>query len=248
MSEPEPIEHGPNSQTGADNPTGAPNQLGKLTSKSLTAAPTPGSKEQTMDSSVGKQPRPSTVTDHQRPNQEGYWLARCREGDQAAYQHLLRPHLAGLLSLSHRYCRDPHWAEDLVQETLVRAFKGLPAFRGDSALRTWLFRILVRLASEPARWQRSMPTESLGDLDVPDHYDGNQAEQDAIARELQDRLDEAMERLTHRQRTALHLRAVEGMDYAAISGVLACSATAARMHVLEARRKVLSRVKEHLDS
>ena len=56
-----------------------------------------------------------------------------------------------------------------------------------------------------------------------------------------------MERLTWRQRTALHLRAVEGLDYAAISSVLACSAVAARMHVLEARRKVMARVKEHLD-
>ncbi|MFT7534314.1 MAG: RNA polymerase sigma-70 factor (ECF subfamily) [Hyphomicrobiaceae bacterium] len=209
----------------------------------LTAAPLPGSKEQTMDASLGKQPRPAAVTD-----QERIWLARCREGDNAAFQSLLRPHLTALLSLARRYCRDPHWAEDLVQETLVRAFKGLPNFRAESALRTWLFRILVRLACEPARWQRSMPAESLGDMDVPDHYDGNNAEQVAIARELQDRLDEAMERLTHRQRTALHLRAVEGMDYATISGVLNCSATAARMHVLEARRKVLARVKEHIDS
>lgn len=195
-----------------------------------------------MDLSVGKQPRPSSVTD-----QERHWLARCREGDQNAFQHLLRPHLTGLLSLARRYCRDPHWAEDLVQETLVRAFKGLPKFRGDSALRTWLYRILVRLSCEPARWQRTMPTESISEMDVPDTYEGNLAEQDAIARELQDRLDEAMERLTDRQRTALHLRAVEGMDYAGISAVLACSSTAARMHVLEARRKILSRVKEHLD-
>ena len=62
-----------------------------------------------------------------------------------------------------------------------------------------------------------------------------------------DRIEEAMERLTNRQRTALHLRAAEGMDYAAISTVLGCSSPAARMHVLEARRKILDRVKEHLD-
>lgn len=208
----------------------------------LTAARPHGSKKPVMDCSVGKRPRPASVSE-----QERLWLERCREGDEAAFQHLLRPHLTGLLSLARRYCRDPHWAEDLVQETLVRAFKGLPQFRGDSALRTWLYRILVRLASEPNRWQRAMPAEQLGEMDVPDHYDGDRAEQDAIARELQGRLDEAMERLTQRQRTALHLRAVEGMDYAGISAVLACSATAARMHVLEARRKVLARVKEHLD-
>ena len=89
-------------------------------------------------------------------------------------------------------------------------------------------------------------SETVDEVEGPDAC-GNMAEQDAIARELQDRIEEAMERLTNRQRTALHLRAAEGMDYAAISTVLGCSSPAARMHVLEARRKILDRVKEHLD-
>ena len=173
-------------------------------------------------------------------------LSRCQAGDPTAFQALLHPHLAALLSVAKRFCRDPHWAEDLVQETLVRAFRGLPGFRGDSALRTWLFRILARLAAEPERWRRGERAEPLGDLDVPDHLD-LRAEHEAIARELQDRLDEAMERLTLRQRTALHLRAVEGLDYTAIGAVLACSDVAARMHVLEARRKVMLRLREHLE-
>jgi RNA polymerase sigma-70 factor (ECF subfamily) len=176
---------------------------------------------------------------------ERHWLGRCQQGDGAAFQPLMRPYLAGLLALARRHCRDPHWAEDLVQETLVRAFRGLPTFRGDSALRTWLFKILVRLAADPARWRRADTTQTL-EIDVPDHVDAA-AEHSAMARELQDRLDEAMERLTMRQRTALHLRAVEGMDYAGIGAVLACTAVAARMQVLAARRKVLQRVREHLD-
>ncbi|HEB53008.1 MAG TPA: sigma-70 family RNA polymerase sigma factor [bacterium] len=212
------------------------------TARDLTTAGRAGSNRRNMAPHVDRRPRPGTVTD-----QERHWLARCREGDQAAFQHLLRPHLPGLLALARRHCRDPHWAEDLVQETLVRAFKGLKSFRGDAALRTWLFRILVRLATEPHRWQRTLPGEALQDMDIPDHYDGDRAAEDAIARELQHRLDEAMERLTFRQRTALHLRAVEGLDYTAIGNVLACSTTAARMHVLEARRKVLARIREHLD-
>lgn len=193
-----------------------------------------------MDSRVSN-PSGPTGNDTER-----HLLARCRAGDAAAFQPLLRPHLAALLALAKRHCRDPHWAEDLVQETLVRAFRSLPAFRGDAALRTWLFRILVRLATEPERWRRGQTTEPLGEAEVPDHFDAR-AEHDAIARELQDRLDEAMERLTARQRTALHLRAVEGMDYAAIGAVLACTAVAARMHVLEARRKVMARLREHLE-
>jgi RNA polymerase sigma-70 factor (ECF subfamily) len=128
----------------------------------------------------------------------------------------------------------------------VRAFRNLPGFRGEAALRTWLFRILVRLATEPQRWARGRNAEPIGDLDVPDHLDAR-AEHDAMARELQDRLDEAMERLTLRQRTALHLRAVEGLDYEAIGAVLSCTAVAARMHVLEARRKVMARLGDHLE-
>ncbi|MBL8749588.1 MAG: sigma-70 family RNA polymerase sigma factor [Planctomycetes bacterium] len=193
-----------------------------------------------MDPRVGERPRPTPPTDAER-----HWLDRCRAGDAAAFQPLVHPHLRGLLSLARRHCRDPHWAEDLVQETLVRAFRALPSFRGDSALRTWLFRILIRLAAEPQRWRRGATTEPL-DVDVPDHFDAPMVH-DAMARELRDRLDEAMERLTAKQRTALHLRAVEGMDYAGIADVLGCSQVAARMQVLEARRRVMGRLKEHLD-
>lgn len=180
------------------------------------------------------------------PEPEHQLLIRCQAGDQGAFQQLLRPHLPTLLALARRCCRDQHWAEDLVQETLVRAYQGLVGFRGDAGLRTWLFRILVRLASEPERWRRGQPAESLGDRDIPDQLDGC-GEQGAMARELQDRLAEAVERLTVRQRTALHLRAAEGLDYAAIGVVLSCTAVAARMHVLTARRKVMARLQEHLE-
>jgi len=191
-------------------------------------------------------PRVSEPPTSQRTEGERHWLQRFQAGDEAAFQPLVRPHLPALLALARRHCRDPHWAEDLVQETLVRAFQHLASFRGEAAVRTWLFRILVRLATEPQRWARGHAAEPIGDREIPDHYE-DVATRDAIARELQDRLDEAMERLTLRQRTALHLRAVEGLDYETIGGVLSCTAVAARMHVLEARRKVMARLQEHLE-
>ena len=89
----------------------------------------------------------------------------------------------------------------------------------------------------------------LGDInpaDIPDTY-APPPEHASLARELGARLEEAMERLPPRQRTALHLRAVEGLDYEAIGAVLSCTAVAARMHVLEARRKVMARLGDHLE-
>jgi RNA polymerase sigma-70 factor, ECF subfamily len=177
---------------------------------------------------------------------EQRWLQAFRSGNSTAFQPLVRPHLPALLALARRHCADPHWAEDLLQEVLVRAFRGLPGFRGEAALRTWLFRILVRLAADPSRWRLDDHAVDVADFEIPDHLE-ELPEQGAISRELWQRLDEAMERLTLRQRTALHLRAVEGMDYAGIAAVLECSKPAARMLVLEARRKVLRRLGEHLE-
>ena len=189
----------------------------------------------------GMDPRVGDPTGRPPANEnERRWLLAFQGGDQGAFQPLVRPHLAALLALARRHCRDTHWADDLVQETLVRAFRHLGTFRGDAALRTWLFRILVRLASEPGRWQRGERAAPL-EIDVPDHLD-EPALLGAIERELGQQLEAAMERLPARQRTALHLRAVEGMDYAAIAAVLECSGAAARMLVLEARRKVLARI------
>jgi RNA polymerase sigma-70 factor, ECF subfamily len=172
-------------------------------------------------------------------------LTRLRAGDRAAFQTALRPLLASLLTLARRLTGDPHWAEDLVQETLVRACRGIRGFRGDSSLRTWLFRIQVRLAGQPERWKGRQPTADRPDFEVPDTL-AHSPELDSEERELAKRLDEAMERLTPRQRTALHLRAVEGLDYRGIAAVLGGSTAASRMLVLAARRQIMRRMGRYL--
>lgn len=172
-------------------------------------------------------------------------LARLRTGDRAAFQTVVRPLLSSLLALARRLTGDSHWAEDLVQDTLVRAFGSVEGFRGDASLRTWLFRIEVRLAGQIHRRRKRDVAKELLPLEVPDHL-AIDPEQESRERELAERLDEAMERLTHRQRTALHLRAVEGLDYATIAGVLGGTAVAARMSVLAARRRVMQRMGRYL--
>jgi RNA polymerase sigma-70 factor (ECF subfamily) len=172
-------------------------------------------------------------------------LAMLQTGDRAAFQTALRPLLPSLLTLARRLTGDPHWAEDLVQETLVRACRGIRGFRGECSLRTWLFQIQVRLAGQPSRWKGRQPDSGRGDLIVPDNL-ATQPGLESEERELAERLDEAMERLTTRQRTALHLRAVEGLDYRAISQVLGGSHAASRMLVLAARRQILRRMGRHL--
>jgi len=193
-----------------------------------------------MDLDVSRQPSTGRCTP-----EELDLLEQLRAGDRAAFQALVRPHVASLLALGRRLTGDHQWAEDLTQEALVRAFKGIGGFRGDASLRTWLFRILTRLASEPARWRRTDNASSIAEIDVPDHL-GPSPLEPVMQRELRDRLDEAMERLPPRQRAALHLRAVEGLDYSSVAQALGCRQGAARMLVLAARQSVLKRMGRYL--
>ncbi len=187
--------------------------------------------------------RPSPTRDPDSLERE--LVARAQGGDGEAFRLLLRPHADALAALARRTVGDVHWADDLVQETLIRAVRGIAGWRAEASFRTWLFRILVRLASEPRRWRRTDRSEPLA-VDVPDTLGAVPADA-AIARELSDRLAEAMERLSVRQRTALHLRAAEGLDYERIAEVLECKAGAARMLVLEARRRVMERMGRYLE-
>ena len=172
-------------------------------------------------------------------------LKRFVDGEGDAFAVLMRPQLGALRALARRASGDVHWAEDLLQETLLRAFRGLGSFRGEAALRTWLFRILMRLLAEPGRWRPTPTIASLGNIDIPDALAAS-PEKGLRERELNERLQESLERLSPKQRSACHLRAVEGMDYAAIAAVMGNTAPAARMLVLAARRKVMERMGRHL--
>ena len=101
--------------------------------------------------------------------------------------------------------------------------------------------------TRPQSWQKREPSAcGLTDVPVPDHL-GTGPEDASRERELRERLDEAIERLTTRQRTALHLRAVEGLDYNGIAEILGGSAAAARMLVLAAREQIMRRMGRHLE-
>ncbi len=191
---------------------------------------------------------PTLPTPEASPAEERAALERALAGDRAALQGLLRRHLPPLTGLARRLLgAAADRTDDLVQETLIAACKGLAGFRGDSSVRTWLFRILVRLASDPKRW-RGVP-HAGGDLDlatIPDRCEVD-PEQLTLARELRDRIEEAMERLPGRQRAAIHLRAAEGLGYASIGQVLGCSEGAARMLVLSARTNLRARLGDYLE-
>ena len=171
------------------------------------------------------------------------WLEKARTGDPVAFDRLVRPLLGNLLALSRRIA-PTGLAEDLLQDALLRAFRGIGKFRGTTSFRSWLVSILFHRASDLRRNASNchLGVKPLEAADwIADGMDKDPLQQ-VSARDILHRVEEAMERLPARQRMALHLRAVEGFSYAEIAQVLETSLGQCRNHVLLARRKLRERL------
>lgn len=129
-------------------------------------------------------------------------------------------------------------AEDLVQETFVRAFRAFATLPPDANIRAWLFTIATNVRRNHFRAERrrraayaALPMEERAtDVDSPE--DGMRLEQ------ARDRLAAIVDRLPLKQRLAFTMRKLHGLDYEAIARSLECSTDSARAHVFQALRKI----------
>ena len=80
------------------------------------------------------------------PTREQELIARAQAGDRSAFAALVREHGNEVYTLARRLVGDPHLAADVAQETMIRAWRALPNFRGEAAFSTWLHRITVNTA------------------------------------------------------------------------------------------------------
>lgn len=163
-------------------------------------------------------------------------------GDREAFAELIARHGPAL----HRYGvrmldGEHHAAEDALQEALTKAWLHLGSFRGDSSVKTWLFRLMANQCLDARRRRRPRPvdTELLADLPA----DGTAAAESlALARELREALDQALVELPWRQRASWLLREVEGLSYDEIAVVLDTTTAVVRGQLHRARTSLASRM------
>jgi len=191
------------------------------------------------DEEQGERPGGSARRRHPEASPD---LLAGQAGDAQAFDRLLRPMLGKLLAMSRRMTRSEGQAEELLQEVLIRAHRGLPGFRMECSFRSWVFGILYRMASTPQRYSLKLeggPVELHASL--PDRLDSDPFTR-ASARDLLRRVEASMERLPLRQRAALHLRSVEGWSYEEIAIALESSEGSVRNAVMLARRSLRQRL------
>jgi RNA polymerase sigma-70 factor (ECF subfamily) len=170
-------------------------------------------------------------------------VRRARAGDRSAFDALVERHWEGVRRWLYALTRHPQTAEDLAQDTFVRAWTRLPLLEGDGHFRAWLFRIARNLAIDYRRAHRGTPSP-LGDDEAGRDPDPHGA---AAEQELREALWRACGQLPLPLRAAYLLRTQQDMPYAEIAQTLAISEELARWRVCKARRLLLRELRPFLD-
>jgi RNA polymerase sigma-70 factor, ECF subfamily len=175
---------------------------------------------------------------------EAALIERCLAGDEAANATLVFEHHRLVLGLATHLLGDREEALDLSQEVYLRVFRTLHRFRGQSSLRTWIFRIVVNQVRNRQRWWRRRARSKQVSLDehIREHgemvlgADARTPDRELARKELGRRLKLALQHLPFEQRTALVLREVEGLRYEEIAFSLGLPVGTVKSRLTRARQ------------
>src|SRR5829696_491934 len=101
-------------------------------------------------------------------------VERCRQGDETAFRELVDQYKGLVFALIARSVSDRARAEELSQDVFLKVHKGLPYFRGESKLSTWLYRIVVNVLSQERRAPATVSLDEKGDDDRPRYEPGSE--------------------------------------------------------------------------
>ena len=165
---------------------------------------------------------------------EGDLVARCRRGEEAAFRELVERYSPMVFALAGRLVQAPQRPEDIAQETFLRVHRGLPYFRGEAKLSTWIYRIVSNVAFE-ARGKEHPRDVSLDDDTAPVPRPGLR---DRVFSdiELRDRLDKALARLPAHYRVLVHGHYVKGVTYEDLAAALDLPVGTVKTHLVRAKR------------
>jgi len=171
-------------------------------------------------------------------------IAAARSGDRAAIEELLARYEPSIYRFGLRMCGNEDAAREVLQETLLAAFRYLPGFRGDAALSTWLYQIARSFCIKQRRGQH--PTRSLDDQVLVDPAPAPDAR--VQARELGELLARAIATLAPEQREVLILRDVEGLSAEQAADVMGLEVGALKSRLHRARMALRSELAGGFDN
>ncbi|MFN7730219.1 MAG: RNA polymerase sigma factor [Bdellovibrio sp.] len=165
---------------------------------------------------------------------------RVRAGDRSAFSVLVRRHQKGLMRLSMRFMKDSDAAEDVVQESFIKAFERLSSFEGRASFKSWLYQIAVNTAKNRLRDRRG---GGINIDDVPLAVDAR-AESSLVHNSVAGIIQKYVDELPLKQKTALVLRIYEDLSFKEIAEIMECPYDTAKANY----RHALMKLKDELSN
>jgi len=181
-------------------------------------------------------------------------VRKAQHGDLRAYDDLIRRYQERIYATIYHMTANHEDANDLVQDTFIKAFQALRSFKGDASFYTWIYRIAVNKTINFLKQRRSRTHISLNDLDLNAEHDpalvalvsDKTPRRDAVLSELQEKLNAAMLRLSETHRLVVTLHDVQGLSHEEIGEIMDCNVGTVRSRLFYARQQLQAWLADYL--
>jgi RNA polymerase sigma-70 factor (ECF subfamily) len=211
----------------------------------FTGEPLPGNAFTAGTVTAGMVKNAGTLSWSEVDSREAALIRRCTAGDELACSELVAEHQRMVFTLSLNLLRDRDEALDLSQEVFLRVFRTLSSFRGQSALRTWIYRIVINQARNRQRWWRRRHRANQVSLDEHLQQCGELESSGTVlpdralaSKETAEKIWRALDTLPFDQRTALILREIDGLRYEEIAFSLGVAVGTVKSRLTRARQSL----------
>jgi RNA polymerase sigma-70 factor (ECF subfamily) len=181
-------------------------------------------------------------------------VRRTQNGENAAFDVLVERYKERLYATVYHMTSNHEDANDLVQDTFIKAYKSLRGFRGQSSFYTWVYRIAVNRTINFIKRRKNRSQYSLDDLDSSIQTDPDLVElmshvtprREVALTELQEKLNEALQQLSEPHRAVVVMHDIQGMTHADIARVMKCSEGTVRSRLFYARQQLQGLLSDYL--
>ena len=179
------------------------------------------------------------------PVEESRLIKRAVGGDAAAFNQLLGMHERRMYAVALRMCGAPEDAQDCLQEAMLRIYRSISGFKGQSSFSTWVYRITMNTCLDELRRRKNRPTTSFDNLvdsgwSPADEHEG--PERHALRMEAHEGLQALLLELPEEMRSAVLLRDVQGYSYEEIADILDTNVGTIKSRISRGREKLREKI------
>lgn len=191
----------------------------------------------------------------QEADQDSIIVRQVQAGDVAAFDRLILKYRERLYGVIYHMTSNREDASDLTQDAFIKAFQAINRFQGQSSFFTWLYRIAINATLSHLRKNKFKSFLSLDTVNSEEPVsqelisaltDKTGADRDAFVKELQEKLNEAMQKLSIKHRTVITLFEIDGLSHQEIADVMDCSVGTVRSRLHYAKQLLQAEMKAYI--